>query len=264
MNAVYQVGDRNSAPQAKVNTVAYMVVEHMREHGTTEVTCDAVTSAEVDAINARVHSQLVATGDIDPDSVREIRGRGQSLAVGIGTVLRVNQPTGPRTPPAERLLRSQRASVTATAGSRMQLQLDDGTTRSIMPAALLKNFTYGYAGTVHKVQGQTSAVHVRAMSPVKDAASMYVSASRAREGVYFVADATEFLADAELRHTRTWSKPQFDDAVIDRIETTLLGRSETVDSAAASMRPRLAAPSYSPSSYGSNGYDLGAHTEMGM
>lgn len=251
-------------PQAKVDTVAYMVVEHMREHGTTEVTCDAVTNVEVDAINLRVHRQLVATGAIDPDSVREIRRRGQSLAVGIGTVLRVNEPTGSRTPAAERLLRSQRATVTATAGSRMQLQLDDGTTRSITPGALLKHFTYGYAGTVHKVQGQTSAVHVSAMSPVKDAASMYVSASRAREGVYFVADATEFLADAELQHTRTWSKPQFDDAVIDRIESTLLGRTETVDSATASMRPRLAAPSYAPNSYGSGGFEVGADMGMGM
>jgi ATP-dependent exoDNAse (exonuclease V) alpha subunit len=251
-------------PQAKVAAVAYMVVEHMREHGTTQVTCDAVTNAEVDAINTRVHRQLVATGAIDPDSVREVRRRGQSLAVGIGSVLRVSEPTGPRTPAAERLLRSQRATVTATAGSRMQLQLDDGTTRSIATAALLKHFTYGYAGTVHKVQGQTSAVHVSALSPVKDAASMYVSASRAREGVYFVADAAEFLSDEELLHTRKWSKSQFDDAVIDRIESTLLGRIETVDSAAASMLPRAAAPAYSPHGYGSRGFASPQSPGMGM
>jgi len=245
--------------QAKVAAVAYMVVEHMREYGTTQVTCDAVTNVEVDAINDRVHRQLIATGAIVPDTVREVRGRGQSLTVGIGTVLRVSDPTGPRTPASERLLRSQRATVTTTAGSRMQLQMDDGTTRSVTPAALLKHFTYGYAGTVHKVQGQTSAVHVSAMSPVKDAASMYVSASRAREGVYFVADATEFLSPDELMYTRKWSGPEFDDAVIDRIEHTLLGRVESVDSAAASMRPREARPSYSTS-----GYDVGHATDTGM
>jgi len=202
-----------------------------------------------------MHHQLIATGAIDVDTVREIRRRGQALAVGVGTVLRVSEPTGARTPMAERLHRSQRATVTATAGSRLHLLLDDGTARAVTPAALLKHFTYGYAGTVHKVQGQTSAVHVSAMSPVKDAASLYVSASRARLGVFFVADATEFLSDAEVHHTRTWGKAQFDDAVIDRIEATLLGRTESVDSAAASMLPKPApTPAYSPHAYGPAGY----------
>lgn len=149
----------------------------------------------------------------------------------------------------------------------MHVELDDGSTRSVTPAALLKHFTYGYAGTVHKVQGQTSAVHVSAMAPVKDAASMYVSASRARDGVYFVADATEFLSDDELIRTRTWDKPEFDDAVIDRIEATLLGRTETVDSASASMRPRVAEPSYRSSSSGDNGFctpGFGSGPDRGM
>jgi hypothetical protein len=202
------------------------------------VTCDAVPNAEVDAINARVHAHLVQSGAVEAGSVRQIRQRGRSLAVGVGTVLRVVDPTGPRTPAADRLHRSQRATVEATAGARMRLRMDDGTTRALTPAAVLKHFSYGYAGTVHKVQGQTSAVHVSALSPVKDAASMYVSASRARLGVHFVADATEFLTDAELLNTRTWGKGQFDDAVIDRIETTLQGRPERLDSAAASMLPR--------------------------
>lgn len=255
--------------QAKIAAVALLVVEHMREHGPTQVTCDAVTNAEVDAINTRIHRQLVSTGAIDPESVREVRRRGQSLTVGIGTVPRVSAPTGSRTPASERLLRSQRATVTSTAGGRMHLQLDDGATRSVTPAALLKHFTYGYAGTVHKVQGQTSAVHVSAMAPVKDAASMYVSASRARDGVYFVADATEFLSDNELIRTRTWDKSEFDDAVIDRIEAAWLGRTETVDSAAASMRPRVAEPSYRPSShadhgFGTPGFGSGPAPGMGM
>lgn len=251
-------------PAQKVSAVAAMVVDHMAEHGAGEVTCDAVTNAEVDAINARVHEHLVGSGSVEAGSVREFRQRGRSLAVGVGTVLRVVEPTGTRTPVAERLHRSQRATVVATVGAKVQLRLDDGTARALTPAALLRHFSYGYAGTVHKVQGQTSAVHVSAMSPMKDAASMYVSASRARLGVYFVADATEFLADAELQRTRTWGKDQFDDAVIDRIESVFLGRTETVDSAAASMLPKAPAPSYSPQAYGAAGYSAPRSQGMGM
>jgi hypothetical protein len=46
-------------PAQKVSAVAAMVVDHMAEHGPGQVTCDAVTNAEVDAINARVHAHLV-------------------------------------------------------------------------------------------------------------------------------------------------------------------------------------------------------------
>ena len=248
----------------KVSAVAAMVVDHMAEHGVGEVTCDAITNAEVDAINARVHEHLVGTGAVESASVRAFRQRGRSLAVGVGTVLRVVEPTGPRTPAAQRLHRSQRATVEATVGTKVQLRLDDGTARAVTPAALLKHFSYGYAGTVHKVQGQTSAIHVSALSPMKDAASMYVSASRARLGVYFVADATEFLTDAELQQTRAWGRAQFDDAVIDRIEYDFLGRTETVDSAAASMQPKVPAPAYSPHAYGAAGYSAPRSQGMGM
>jgi conjugative relaxase-like TrwC/TraI family protein len=230
--------------ERKIATVAEMLVGQMRQHGPDQVTCDAVTNAEVDAINARVHRSLVDTGSIDRSTVREFRQRGHSISVGVGTILRVSEPTGGRTPAGERLHRSQRATVTATRGTKVTLELDDGTTRSVTPAVLLKHFTYGYAGTVHKVQGQTSAVHVSALSPTKDAASMYVSASRAREGVYFVADAAEFLSDDELANTREWPSEEFADAVIDRIESVYLGKTETVDSAAASMMPRQASPSW--------------------
>jgi len=248
----------------KISAVAAMVVDQMAEHGLGEVTCDAVTNAEVDAINARVHEHLVDSGAVDARSVREFRQRGRSLAVGVGTVLRLVEPTGPRTAAGERLHRSQRASVVTTVGAKVQVQMDDGSTRALTPAALLRHFAYGYAGTVHKVQGQTSAVHVSALSPMKDAASMYVSASRARLGVFFVADATEFLADAELGHTRTWGKAQFDDAVIDRIESVFLGRTETIDSAAASMVPKAATPAYSAHAYGAAGYPAPRRQEMGM
>ncbi|MDO8307486.1 MAG: AAA family ATPase [Actinomycetota bacterium] len=247
-------------PAQKVSAVAAMVVDHMAEHGPGQVTCDAVTNAEVDAINARVHDHLVGSGAVDAGSVREFRQRGRSLSVGVGTVLRVVEPTGPRTAAAERLHRSQRATVVTTVGAKVQVQLDDGSARALTPAALLRHFAYGYAGTVHKVQGQTSAVHVSALSPMKDAASLYVSASRARLGVFFVADATEFLADAELQHTRTWGKAQFDDAVIDRIESVYLGRTETVDSAAASMLPKAPAPAYSPHAYGAAGYSAAGYS----
>ena len=93
---------------------------------------------------------------------------------------------------------------------------------------------------------------------------MYVSASRARLGVYFVADATEFLADAELGHTRTWGKAQFDDAVIDRIESVFLGRTETIDSAAASMLPKATTPAYSAHAYDPAGYPASRRQAMGM
>ena len=248
----------------KVDTVAAMVVDHMAEHGAGDVTCDAVTNAEVDAINARVHEHLVGTGAVEAGTVREFRQRGRSLAVGVGTVLRVVEPTGPRKPAAERLHRSQRATVEATAGAKVHLRLDDGTTRALTPASLLKHFSYGYAGTVHKVQGQTSAVHVSALSPMKDAASMYVSASRARLGVYFVADAAEFLSDAELHQTRHWCKDQFDEAVIDRIESDFIGQTETTDSAAASMRPKAPAPAYSPHAHGAAVYAAPRTEGMGM
>ncbi len=46
---------------------------------------------------------------------------------------------------------------------------------------LLAHCDYGYAGTTHKVQGQTSEIHIASLDRNKDAASLYVSATRARD-----------------------------------------------------------------------------------
>jgi hypothetical protein len=59
-------------------------------------------------------------------------------------------------------------------------------------------------------------------------------------------------------------KAQFDKTLIDRIESVYLGRTETVDSAAASMLPKAPAPAYTPHAYAAAGYSAPRRQEVGL
>jgi ATP-dependent exoDNAse (exonuclease V) alpha subunit len=240
----------------KLRVLAATVADCIGEHGASEVTCDAVTNAEVDELNTRIHDRLIDLGRIDPAGVVAYQSGSRERRLGVGTVLRVDRPTGAHAKDGTRLVRGELATVTHAGRERVSVEFDDGRTRSISPRTLLAHFDYGYAGTTHKVQGRTSAVRIASLGPGKDIASMYVSASRAREKTVFVVDARDYLTDGELVAMQTWERAHIDDEVLDRVHTALTRRTDRIDSPRAHLRPApQPAPYVPPSSQGrSSGY----------
>ena len=109
-----------------------------------------------------------------------------------------------------------------------------------------------------QVQGQTSSVHVASLSPAKDLASMYVSATRGRDRTLFVVDARDYLTDSELVHTQTWKPADLDDEVLDRVKTALAKRIDRIDSPREHLRAAGHALEYSrPRRVDSAGMALG-------
>ncbi|MDO9486444.1 MAG: AAA family ATPase, partial [Actinomycetota bacterium] len=225
----------------KLNTVAAAVVEAIAEHGAHQVTCDAVTNAEVDDLNARIHAQLIQTKQIDPSTVVDYHTVGGDRMLGAGSLLRVIKPMRGRN---ERLVRGERARVLVAGRDRIRLVFDDGRQSTLNPRTLFAHLDYGYAGTTHKVQGQTSEVHVASLDRNKDLASMYVSATRGQERTVFVADARDWLTDSEMRASLGWLRGQLDDEVLDRVHDHLAGKTDRLDSprqALHAMAPILGA-----------------------
>ncbi len=220
----------------KLDLVAATVVREITAHGAEHVTCDAVTNAEVDDLNQRIHDKLLATGTLDRGAAVTYRGRAGDRVLAPGTVLRVRTPRTDRDP-SRRLVRGDRAIVIDPGRARIRVRLEDGIERSLTPRQVERHLDYGYAGTTHKVQGQTSEVHIASLAPTKDAASLYVSASRARQRTVFVADARDYLTDKEMRVASQWNPADLDDEVLDRVHKTLASRADHVDSPRAALRP---------------------------
>jgi ATP-dependent exoDNAse (exonuclease V) alpha subunit len=200
----------------KLDTVAAKVVDAITEHGPAQVTCDAVTNVEVDELNSRIHARLVSGGQIDPGTVTRYRTHTGDRELGAGTMLRVVAPFK-AAGRGEGLVRGERVIVTEAGRDRVQIVFDDGRTRSLTPRTLFAHLDYGYAGTTHKVQGQTSAVHIATLDRNKDVASLYVSATRGRDRTVFVADARDWLTDVEMSTSLQWPPGQLDDEVLDRV-----------------------------------------------
>lgn len=220
----------------KLNLVAGTVTRHIAEHVAAGVTCDAVTNAEVDDLNSRIHDRLLAAGDLDPRAAVRYRTPAGERALAPGTVLRVRTPRNDRSPD-RRLVRGDRAVVVRPGRDEVTVRLDNGTERAMSPLVLLRHLDYGYAGTTHKVQGQTSEVHIASLAPTKDVASLNVSATRARERTVFVADARGYLTDKEMRSASQWNSADLDDEVLDRVHKVLTGRIEHVDSPHRALQP---------------------------
>jgi conjugative relaxase-like TrwC/TraI family protein len=233
----------------KLDTVAATVVKAIEEHGPRQVTCDAVSNVEVADLNARIHARLVAGGHIDPATVIRYRTRGGDRELGAGTVLRVGT-TLKASGRGEALVRGERVRVTEAGRDRIRIAFDDGRTRSLTPRTLFAHMDYGYAGTTHKVQGQTSAVHIATLDRNKDLASLYVSATRGRDRTVFVADARDWLTDADLSASRHWLPGQLDDEVLERVVTHLAGKPERIDSPSQAMVPRWEPPHQAMASHG--------------
>jgi hypothetical protein len=141
-----------------------------------------------------------------------------------------------------RLARGERLTVVDAGRERIRVRTDDGAERSITPRTLLAHTGYGYAGTTHKVQGQTSEVHVASIDPRKDRQSLYVTATRARERTILMADARDWLNPAEIARAYASPATQLDDEVLDRIRTHLDARAPVIDSPTSHLPPAWASP----------------------
>ncbi len=225
----------------KLDTVAATVVEAIAEHGPQQVTCDAVTNVEVDDLNVRIHDRLVTGGQIDATTVTRYRTRAGDRELGSGTILRVVTPLK-ESGRGERLVRGERVRVMEAGRDRVRIAFSDGRTRSLTPRTLFAHLDYGYVGTTHKVQGQTSAVHIAALDRNKDLASLYVSATRGRDRTVFVADARDWLTPSEMSTSLQWPSGQLDDEVLDRVLAHLSGKTERLDSPGQAMRPHWEPP----------------------
>ena len=221
---------------AKIIMTAAAVAKYAAEYGPENVTCDAVTNAEAAELNERIHQLLLDRGDLDPASSVTYRTPAADRVLAPGTCLRVTTPRGHQDP-AQRLIRDQRATVLAVEPDRVRIRLDDGRERAMSPRVLLDHLDYGYAATTHKAQGQTSAVHIATLEPTKDAASMYVSASRARQVTFFVLDARDYLSERELRQATDWTPQDLVDEVADRAKTAMARHARDLDSPGAARRP---------------------------
>ena len=231
----------------KLDLLADLVVEQAAIHGADSVTCDAVTNAEVDDLNTRIHDRLISSGQIDVITVRTYRNASGDTQLGAGTVLRVTKPTSGKD--GGRFTRGERATVIDAELDRVRVRFDDGRERSMTPRMLLAHFDYGYAGTTHKVQGQTSAVHIGSLDRNKDRSSLYVTATRGRDLTMLVADARDWLDTSEMAKALNWSAGQLDDEVLDRVRTHLSGKVESIDSpsrALTSLRTGLVQPISNP------------------
>ncbi|MBI1352375.1 MAG: AAA family ATPase [Actinomycetales bacterium] len=220
----------------KLAITAAAVAHYALEHGAENVTCDAVTNAEADELNERIHQLLFDRGTLDPDEAITYRTPTADRVLAPGTVLRVVTPTTGRDE-ARRLVRDQRATVLTVAPDRVCIRLDDGHERTMSPRILLRHLDYGYAATTHKAQGQTSTAHIATVQPGKDAASMYVSASRARQVTFFVLDARDYLTDHELAQAAEWTPQDLTDEVLDRAKTAMTKRSDVIDSPSQARHP---------------------------
>jgi conjugative relaxase-like TrwC/TraI family protein len=225
----------------KLTLLTGLVADQIAAHGPDAVTCDAVTNAEVDDLNERIHDRLVDRGLVDPATVRTYRTPGGDMCLGEGTVLRVTRPLAAARGDSQ-LARGERVTVVEAGRERVRVRTADGTERSMTPRTLLRHTGYGYVGTTHKVQGQTSEVHIASIDPHKDRQSLYVTATRARERTVLVADARDWLNPSEMARAYTWPTGQVDDEVMDRIRTHLEGRAPAIDSPSGHLRPTLDGP----------------------
>lgn len=225
----------------KLTLLAGLVTDQIAAHGASAVSCDAVTNAEVDELNERIHDRLVDRAVIDPATVRTYRTPSGDMRLGEGTELRFTRPIAMHRGETK-LARGARAVVVEAGRERIRVRTADGTEHSITPRTLLAHAGYGYVGTTHKVQGQTSEVHIASIDPRKDRQSLYVTATRAREHTILVADARDWLNPAEMARAYTWPTSQLDDEVMDRIRTHLEGRAPVVDSPSSHLRPALGSP----------------------
>ena len=227
----------------KLAITAAAVAHYALDHGAENVTCDGVTNAEAAELNERIHKLLLDRGTLDDQAAITYRTPTAEKTLAPGTVLRVVTPVTGRDE-QRRLVRDQRATVLTAEPDRVRIRLDDGRERTMSPRVLLRHLDYGYAATTHKAQGQTSAVHIATVQPTKDAASMYVSASRARQVTFFVLDARDYLTDRELQLAADWTPQDLTDEVLDRAKAAMTRRVDPIDSPSEARGP--AAPGSNP------------------
>jgi conjugative relaxase-like TrwC/TraI family protein len=220
----------------KLAITAAAVAHYALDHGAENVTCDAVTNAEAAELNERIHRLLLDRGTLDDQAAITYRTPTADRVLAPGTVLRVVTPVTGRDE-QRRLVRDQRATVLTVEPDRVRIRLDDGRERTMSPRVLLSHLDYGYAATTHKAQGQTSTVHIATVQPSKDAASMYVSASRARQVTFFVLDARDYLSERELQLAADWTPQDLTDEVLDRAKAAMTRRVHAIDSPSQARHP---------------------------
>lgn len=81
-------------------------------------------------------------------------------------------------------------------------------------------------------------IHIATLDRNKDLVSLYVSVTRGRDRTVFVADARDWLTDADVSASCHWLPGQLDDEVLERVVTHLAGKPERIDSPSRAMAPR--------------------------
>ncbi|MBI1352125.1 MAG: AAA family ATPase [Actinomycetales bacterium] len=109
----------------KLELLARMVADGIATHGADQVTCDAVTNAEVDDLNDRIHNRLIDTGQVDPSTVRTYRHVTGDMRLGTGTVLRISRPAS-GTRGRQALVRGERLTVLEAGRDRIRVAGADG------------------------------------------------------------------------------------------------------------------------------------------
>ncbi len=166
----------------------------------------AYTNKTVDRLNLEARSLLVGTGKLPEGRVvQTIYG---DIRVGIGERIQLR-----RNSRAIGIMNGDIGTVQGIEGSILRMLLDNGKQVQV-DTHKYRDFNYGYASTVHKLQGHTVYYCLfYADSKGIDRHVFLVGASRHRDGLTIYADKKNFSTYAELK--RVVSRKAINDNVID-------------------------------------------------
>jgi Ti-type conjugative transfer relaxase TraA len=167
----------------------------------------AFRNVDVDELNSQARKRLVAKGVISATGSTVITEKGEiELSIGDRILfLRNNKQLG--------ISNGQFATIVKVIGSEISVLLDNNTQMTFSTEAY-RDFSYGYAATVHKLQGATfNNVYVYMGSRAWNRHLTYVALSRHKESVNLYIDRSTHKDLGTLK--KNLSRDGFKDAVLD-------------------------------------------------